>query len=111
MGASFVKVQSIRTPAQPFACLRSLSKACNRQGSLNRRTSGQVGFQGGSIVGSTDWMVLHRPVELARQTGQVRASRRSVAEREREDPWRLLIDFAEIKWSIRRTERPVHFVN
>src|ERR1700722_15672977 len=39
-----------------------------------------VGFDGnsqtdrffkGSIGGSTDWMVLHRPVELARITGQV----------------------------------------
>jgi hypothetical protein len=27
--------------------------------------AGQIGSQSGSIVGSTEWMVLHRPVELA----------------------------------------------
>ncbi len=31
--------------------------------------SGQIGSLGGSIVGSTDWMVLHRPLELARLIG------------------------------------------
>jgi hypothetical protein len=28
-----------------------------------------IGFLGGSIVGSTHWIVLHRPVELAALTG------------------------------------------
>src|SRR2546426_5806674 len=41
--------------------------------SVSRRarqsTAGQIGSQGGSIVGSTDRMVLHRPVELARLIG------------------------------------------
>src|SRR5260370_32141829 len=35
-------------------------------------TAGQFAFQGGSIIGSTDWMVLHRPVELAPLIGQMK---------------------------------------
>jgi hypothetical protein len=31
-------------------------------------------FSRGSIVESTHWMVLHRPVELAAETGQVEAT-------------------------------------